>query len=143
MARLHPFMQPYDFLVAAYRVLGDTEAAQQWMEHGVGEHCEPMDPGPQLDNCTAWYWSLAGTHPDASLERIERALLETGDRPDFLDTKAMVHVSRGELEAAHAASIRAARLSPEDPYMVWQADRIGQLTLTGVGARAADAPPAP
>ncbi len=130
MARLHPFTRPYDFLVAAYQVLGDQELAEAWMTKGMEEHCEPMEASPLLDNCLAWYWSLAGLNPDAALERIERALSETGDRPDFLDTKAMVHVAREEFQLARDASLRAARLSPEDPYMLWQAERIGQLTTT-------------
>ncbi|MFT4627729.1 MAG: tetratricopeptide (TPR) repeat protein [Myxococcota bacterium] len=136
MARLHPFMQPYDFLVAAYRVLGDDTVAQRWMDHGIEEHCSPMSASALLDNCMAWYWSLAGQHPDASLVRIDRALAESGARPDFLDTKAMVHVARGEYDLAFDASLGAARLSPEDPYMLWQAERIGQLVPTSATADA-------
>ena len=64
-----------------------------------------------------------------SLERlhhvgVDGALAETGPRPDYLDTKAVVHLARGELDLAFDAAIHAARLSPDDVYMLWQAERI-------------------
>ena len=127
MARLHPHTQPYDFLVAAHRILGDDGATRQWLEQGLEEHCQPMEGSPEEDNCVAWYLSLAERNLDSALTRIESALGETGERADFLDTKAMVHLARGEFDEARRAARQAARLSPDDVYMLWQAERIAEI----------------
>jgi hypothetical protein len=70
---------------------------------------------------------LAGQNLDESLRLVERALAATGHRSDFLDTKAVIHVMRGELDAALVAANGAARMRPQDPYMLWQAERIARL----------------
>jgi tetratricopeptide (TPR) repeat protein len=127
MARLHPYTRPFDFLVAAHRVLGDDKAAQAALAEGLAAHCKPMPKGADQDNCYAWYYAMAGERGDDALERIERALAKTGERPDFLDTKAMVHLSRAEYPQALEAANAAARLSPDDVYMLWQAERIAQI----------------
>jgi tetratricopeptide (TPR) repeat protein len=127
MARLHPRTRPIDFLVAAKAVTGERGMALDYMRAGIERDCNALEDGPSTDNCLAWYWSLAGEKPDESLQRIERALGEEGDRSDFLDTKAMVHLARGEYEAARDAAVAAARLSPDNVYMLWQAERIGEL----------------
>lgn len=125
MARLHPFQRPFDFLVAAHRVLGDD--ATSWLAEGTKAHCDPLPEGTDEDNCLAWYWALAGLEPEQALTRIDRALAATGPRSDYLDTKAMVHLSRGEVALARTAAHEAARLAPDDVYMLWQAERIAQL----------------
>ncbi|MEZ4319019.1 MAG: aspartyl protease family protein [Myxococcota bacterium] len=127
MARLHPRSRPIDFLVAANQVTGDHEQALTFMHEGIDRDCKALDDGPSEDNCLAWYWSLAGVQPDQALERIDRALAADGDRSDFLDTKAMVHLARGEYEDARVAAVAAARLSPDNVYMLWQAERIADL----------------
>lgn len=133
MARLHPYTRPFDFLVAAYRVIGDEDAVNAGLAEGLEFHCEPMRDGPDKDNCYAWYYSLAGTHLDDALSRIVRALEETGDRPDFLDTRAMVHLTREEYAEALSSANAAARLSPDDVYMLWQAERIAQIAKSHLG----------
>lgn len=125
--RLHPGDRPLDFLVASQVAMGNAEDARAAMEEGIERDCSQMPDDPTSKNCTAWYYALAEVNPDAALALIEEALEETGDRPDFLDTKAMVHLARGEVSQAHEAAIAAARLSPDDIYMLWQADRIGEL----------------
>jgi len=127
MARLHPRTRPIDFLVAAKEVVGEHDRALSYMKEGIERDCASMDAGPGADNCLAWYWSLARVHPDESLARIERALAAGGERSDFLDTLAMVHLSRGEFDSAGKAAIAAARLSPDNVYMLWQAERILDL----------------
>ncbi|MEQ1502729.1 MAG: retroviral-like aspartic protease family protein [Myxococcota bacterium] len=151
MARLHPFDQPSDFLVGANRTLGDLEAVRTGLAAGLRDQCDPLPAEtPDHDNCVAWFEALAGVEPDDALTRIDRALAATGERSDFLDTKAMVHLSRDEYAAALSAAHAAARLAPDDIYMLWQAERIAQLAeqQLGVapiprGAIAADAAPAP
>jgi tetratricopeptide (TPR) repeat protein len=115
--------------------MGNEQAAEARYQQGLEEHCAPMPKGPAAANCRAWYDALAGRDLDAALRAIDAALAESGDRSDFLDTKAMVHLARGELGKAHEAARQAARMSPDDVYMLWQAERIGAL------ARRADAPP--
>ncbi|MCO4743439.1 MAG: aspartyl protease family protein [Proteobacteria bacterium] len=127
IARLHPGDRPLDFVVASHAAMGDEGTAVEVMERGIARDCAQMVTSPTQDNCTAWYYALAGVEKEQSLALIEGALAETGDRPDFLDTKAMVHLSRGELELAHGAALSAARLSPDDIYMLWQADRIKDM----------------
>jgi tetratricopeptide (TPR) repeat protein len=127
MARLHPQRRPVDFLVAAHHALGDQEQALALMREGVETQCAPIEDDASLDNCLAWFYSLAGVHGDEALMRIERALERTGDRPDYLDTKAMVHLARREFPQAHQAALAAARMSPDDVYMLWQAERLGEM----------------
>ena len=127
MHRLHPFTKPFDFLVGAHRVLEDQASVNRWLEEGLEAHCEPMRRHPNKDNCMAWYYAMAGMRPDAALRHIDQALEKTGERADFLDTKAMVHLSRGEFQQAETAANAAARLSPDDVYMLWQAERIAQI----------------
>jgi tetratricopeptide (TPR) repeat protein len=126
MARLHPDGRPYDFLVAAHQMLGDDADVARWRATGVEAHCEPME-GPGRENCFAWYDALAGVDLDRALERIDKALAAEGERSDFLDTKAMVHLARRELPMAREAALQAARMSPDDVYMLWQAERISDI----------------
>jgi len=130
MGRLHPHNKPFDFLVAAHRILGDDQEMERYYELGQEAHCEPMPTGPSSDNCRAWYDALAGWHLDAALERIERSLEAEGDRSDFLDTAAMVHLARGDVGEALAAARQAARMSPDDVYMLWQAERIADIAAS-------------
>jgi tetratricopeptide (TPR) repeat protein len=127
MGRLHPDARPFDFLVAANRILGDEAQTLAFREQGLTEHCAPMKSGPSAENCRAWYDALAGVDLDRALARIDAALAEDGDRSDFLDTKAMVHLARHEPELAKAAAVQAARMSPDDVYMLWQAERISDI----------------
>ena len=121
--RLHPKDHPLDFLVAAQRALGEDATALGLMHQGVEEDCKPL-PTPELrDNCVAWYYTLAGHDLDQALDRITRALDTAGQRSDFLDTKAMVHYARREFDLAERSSVVAARMNPDDPYLLWQADR--------------------
>jgi hypothetical protein len=43
----------------------------------------------------------------------------------------MVHLARGEAESAVTSAKSAARLSPDDVYMVWQAERIAEIASEG------------
>lgn len=135
MSRLHPPRRPIDFMVAAHRTLGDSDEATVLMEEGIRRDCNDGWPEPSRDNCVAWYSALAGVDLDDSLTRIERALDVEGDRSDFLDTKAMVHLARGEYAQAYASAMAAARLSPDDIYMLWQAERLQDLVDAEDGSR--------
>jgi len=127
LERLHPNRQPLDFMVASYNAIGDAEASITAMREGVERDCQPMDDQSLIDNCFAWYWALAGVRTDDALRKIDAALEAEGPRSDFLDTKAMVHLARGEYEQAHMAASTAARMSPQDVYMLWQVERISDI----------------
>ena len=127
MSRLHPNNQPFDFLVAAHAILQDTEQTAAYRAQGLEEHCAPMPAGAAAENCRAWYDALAGIDLDKALSRIDAALAEQGERSDFLDTKAMVHLARREVDQAQQAALQAARMSPDDVYMLWQAERISDI----------------
>lgn len=126
MARLHPERRPVDFQVAAHHALGEQEQALALMKEGIARHCAPMEDHGR-DNCLAWFQALAHHDLDEALTRITRALNAEGPRSDYLDTAAMVHLARGDLQEAFDAAWAAARLSPDDVYMLWQAERIGDL----------------
>ena len=138
MGRLHPERRPVDFVVAAHHALGDQDLAESLMRDGIAGQCEPLSDAAARDNCLAWFYALAGVHGDEALMRIERALAKTGDRSDYLDTKAMVHLARREFGEAHTAAVSAARLSPDDVYMLWQAERIGEMVDDTVTAPSED-----
>lgn len=128
VGRLHPDLRPLDFMVAAYAAIGDERLTRAYLQAGLDRDCKAMDRYPTArDNCTAWYRGLAGDRLDHALALVDAALAESGPRPDYLDTKAVVHAARGELELAHQAAVQAARLSPDDVYMLWQAERIAAL----------------
>jgi len=128
VGRLHPELRPLDFMVAAYHAIGDERLKGAYLQEGISRDCEAMERFPSArDNCTAWYRGLAGERLDAARALVDSALAETGPRPDYLDTKAVVHLARGELDLAYNAAIQAARLSPDDVYMLWQAERIAAL----------------
>jgi len=140
MDRLHPGDRPLDFMVAAHTALGDRAQALELMQEGIDRDCTRAQSRASENNCLAWYYALADTEHAQALRRIDEALAETGDRSDFLDTKAMVHLSRGEYEEAHRAAVAAARLSPDDVYMLWQAERLGQLARHETAAEAGEQP---
>ena len=128
MDRLHPQLRPLDFLVAGYHAIGEDAAADTALGEGIVRDCEPIPEGPENDNCYAWYWALRGTHLDESRDRIESALAASGERSDFLDTRAMVYLARGDLASAADSARRAARLNPDDAYMLWQAERLSEMS---------------
>jgi tetratricopeptide (TPR) repeat protein len=132
--RLHENLLPLDFLVASHQAIGDVDQARALMREGIGRDCEQFKERPGRNNCVAWYFALAGHDLDRARAMIDRALASAGPRSDFLDTKAVIHLARGELDDAFEAALAAARLSPDDIYMQWQVERISEL------ARAAPAP---
>ncbi len=127
MGRLHPFQRPIDFMVASHHQLGDQELALELRAEGIARDCDDARNQALRDNCIAWYNALAGHDPDGSLALVESALEAEGERSDFLDTKAVIHLVRGEYDLAHQSALAAARLQPDDVYMLWQAERIAQL----------------
>jgi tetratricopeptide (TPR) repeat protein len=127
LSRLHPADRPLDFEVAALHEIGDQAGALQRRALGEERFCQPLRAGPEHDNCRAWFAALAGVDLDDAVRRIDRALAASGPRADFLDTAAMVHLAVGDWDQALDAARHAARLGPDDVYMVWQAERIADL----------------
>ncbi len=123
MARLHPDDRPLDFLLAGYLALGEDEQVQALWSEGMQKDCEPLEDGPSRDNCVAWYGAMADQDLDSALELSLRANQQAPHRSDYLDTLAMVHMRRGELEEAQRAALQALRLNPDDIYLLWQVDR--------------------
>jgi tetratricopeptide (TPR) repeat protein len=133
--RTHPRLRPNDFLTGAHAAVGDLAAAAALRADGTSRDCGALGSSPSADNCHAWYAVLALTDLDLAQRLVDEALAQDGERSDFLDTKAMVHLARGELQPAYDSAIAAARMSPADPYMLWQAARIAaQLTPPAASA---------
>ena len=142
MARLHPDQRPLDYLVVSNEILGRHDEAARYMAEGIERDCKGITERPQRQNCDAWYHALGGVELDAALSGIDDALDVAGQRSDFLDTKAMVHLARGEVAVAADTALRAARMSPDDVYMLWQAERIAQIAA-GTPSKLAPGSPAP
>ena len=127
LSRLHPGMLPLDFMSAVYREIGEFELSNAAMLEGVTRDCEDITIEPERRNCTAWYASMGEGDLDEALREVDLALAEDPHRSDFLDTKAVVHLRRGEFEQAYQASRSAALLAPDSIYNLWQLSRIEQL----------------
>lgn len=125
--RLHPRQRPFDFLVAAYQTIGDEDRARAYQELGLERDCSRFRQRIGRLNCVAWYSALAHADLDQALRQVDRVLARSGPRADYLDTKAVVHLARGEIERAYQAAIEAAKLMPDDVYMRWQVERISAM----------------
>jgi tetratricopeptide (TPR) repeat protein len=135
LARLHPGDRPFDFLSAAYAELGETAEAASFMALGRDHDC-PLAPNPMSEkNCQAWYQALSHQDLPDAREQIETALAADPNRPEYLDTLAVVLHAQGDVADARAAAFRAASLSPDDVYLLWQAARMdAELRAAGVEA---------
>ncbi|MCB9759336.1 MAG: tetratricopeptide repeat protein [Alphaproteobacteria bacterium] len=129
MSRLHPEARPLDFLVAADRLTGAADPAtiETLLTEGIGRDCDDIEEEPSRNNCMAWYQSMAGDAGDAALALIQGAVDAEPHRSDFLDTLAMVYLTRGELAEAADAALEAARITPDRFYHLWQVERITSL----------------
>ncbi len=125
LSRLHPGDGPLDFMASAYRLLDAPEAAAQSFTDGFARDCGKGSDANQA-NCSAWYAGLAGKDLDAAAQDIARALDAEPHSAQYLDTLAVVYESRGMLDDAHNAAVRAALRDPKDVYLLWQARRLGQ-----------------
>ncbi len=132
--RLHPESRPLDFMMAVAHLLGDEDRVGELLALGLERDCEAQEEAPSRQNCTAWYYALAGRQLDEAAELIDAAVAAEPLRADFLDTLAVVRLARGQLPAAVEAAERAARRAPGDIYNLWQAERIRALADGAEGA---------
>lgn len=63
-------------------------------------------------NNLAWMWGLREKNPDQALEYINRAIAQTGPAAELLDTRAVVHLSRGDAQLAVKDLEQAIESSP-------------------------------
>lgn len=124
-ARLHPDQEPLDYLAAAMQLLGEEAEAEALARRGLARDCAGIEAEDSRKNCEAWYRALGEVELEQARLLIEEALQPDPHRTDYLDTLALVHEVREEHEAAGRASLEAAHLSPDDVYLLWQADRRG------------------
>ncbi|MCP4809835.1 MAG: hypothetical protein GY913_25455 [Proteobacteria bacterium] len=125
MARLHAESQPLDFQLASLALVGADTG--DLMQRGIERDCEQLEDESSINNCMAWYSAMSGNDDDQSLAWIESAVADEENRSDFLDTLAMVHLARGEFTEAADAALKAARITPDRFYHLWQAERIRTL----------------
>ena len=130
LARLHPGDGPLDFVAAAYAMAGQQPKAEALREQGEARDCARAVEGASHDNCVAWYSGMVGSNLDEAWTAIQRAVEAEPTRSDFLDTFAVVAEARGDLDTARDAARRAARLSPEDVYLLWQVRRLDSIEPT-------------
>ena len=127
--RLHPGDGPLDFFSAAYHAVGDSHLSLQLMNEGRARDCSENITGTSQKNCQAWYLGLAQVELAEARKLIESALHQEPNRAEFLDTLAIVLEAQGEIKGAKEAAFNAAKLVPDDVYLLWQANRL-QMALT-------------
>jgi tetratricopeptide (TPR) repeat protein len=136
LARLHPSDRPFDFLSAAYAELGETAEAASFMALGRAHDCPSTESEISEKNCEAWYLALSHQDLPEARKDIEGALAADPNRPEFLDTLAVVLHAQGDVVDARAAAFRAASLAPDNAYLLWQAARMdAEARATSVEAR--------
>lgn len=124
--RLHPGDEPLDFLAAAWNSLGDLERSNKLMERGLERDCGRANAERSQQNCVAWYQAMGFHELTEARGLIEKALISEPNRPEFMDTMAVVLEAQGELSAARAMAWQAALHSPDDVYLFMQALRLGE-----------------
>jgi len=133
VARLHADARPLDFELALWHLLGDEARVKELLARGLERDCSEIDDHASAKNCEAWYRALAHEDLDAALAAIETAVHDEPNRPDYLDTLAMVLSARGDAVGAAEAARSAARFAPDDLYHVWQAERLSRLAEPAPG----------
>ncbi len=128
VGRLHPGEGALDFIAAAYQRAGEEDRALRIAQAGRERDCPLADEQAQRDNCQAWYRGVVGVELDEARALIEGALVEHPRRAEFLDTLSVVLEAQGDLAGARDASWKAAVLSPDDVYLLWQASRLDRAT---------------
>lgn len=124
LARLHPGDEPWDFVGAARIAAGDVTRGKEALAKGYARDCAPMPEGPDRQNCDAWYWALGGERLPEAAARVELALEERPWASAYHDTAATVYAAAGDAAQAREHALLAAKLSPGDPYLLWQLDRV-------------------
>jgi len=125
VARLHPGDGPLDMLAAGYRATGEATRSHSLMEEGRSRDCvETTEDDASRANCEAWYAAVGGGDLQIARERIDAALEAAPGRAEYLDTLAVVLEAQGEVAEARDTAWRAARLVPDDVYLLWQAVRL-------------------
>jgi Tfp pilus assembly protein PilF len=86
-------------------------------------------------NCEAWYLALSHQDLPEARKQIDIAVAAEPNRPEYLDTLAVVLDAQGNVADARAAAFRAASLAPDNVYLLWQAARMDdEMRATGVEA---------
>jgi tetratricopeptide (TPR) repeat protein len=135
LARLHPSDRPFDFLSAAYAELGETAEAASFMALGRDHDCKLAENAMSEKNCEAWYLALSHQDLPEARKQIDIAVAAEPNRPEYLDTLAVVLDAQGNVADARAAAFRAASLAPDNVYLLWQAARMDdEMRATGVEA---------
>lgn len=125
-AQLHPGQGALDFLAAAYHRAGQQDLAVELSVTGRERDCGLLEDAPRRQNCEAWYRGIVGEDLGEARRLVELALVDSPDSSEFLDTLAVVLEAQGDRSGAADASRRAARLAPDDVYLLWQAARLEQ-----------------
>jgi cytochrome c-type biogenesis protein CcmH/NrfG len=111
-------------MAAAWRIVGDPKQANSLKAAGLKRDCTRASTENSKDNCKAWYSALVHQELDDARIRIDRAVRAEPTKAEFLDTLAMVLEAQGHIGAAKDAAIKAARLAPDDIYLLLQAARL-------------------
>ncbi len=124
LGRLHPGSQPFDFVGAAWLAVGEEVRGGEALTTGYARDCSRLPASPERDNCDAWYWALQHKNLDQAAARMKQALAAQPTNSAFHDTAAVVSLAAGDAASAFAHAQEAARLSPWDPYLLWQVGRM-------------------
>jgi tetratricopeptide (TPR) repeat protein len=120
--RVQPAVAPLDFQVGALSWLALPN--KEITERGIKRDCTSSSLKTEKDNCIGWYYTLSGTHLFQARWRINRTLRAQPHRPDYLDTLAVFHYTKGQLKEAAETATAAVILDPGNIYMLWQRELI-------------------
>lgn len=121
-AKLHEGQGALDFLGHAYVQLGQIELGRSLAEQGRVRDCSG-EVDDSRANCEAWYRAVAGVDLSEAHALVQSALAAQPHRSAYLDTLSVVLEGLGQVDGARQAAISAARLEPDDVYLLWQAAR--------------------
>jgi Flp pilus assembly protein TadD len=131
VGRLHPGDGALDFYGAGWHHVGEPATAHRLIDTGRARDCKRAREETSRANCEAWYSALRRDALNEARKQVEGALAVHPSRSEYLDTLAMVAEAQGDLASAQSAALKAARLSPDDIYLLWQAERLTEAAAGG------------
>jgi tetratricopeptide (TPR) repeat protein len=133
LARVYSIHEAGDLLeahvryAAEYDSLGQTDAARRERERIAATLTRTLaraDADAGTLNALAWYAALGNIHLEEALVAARRAAALEPRNTGILDTLAEVYFRLGRKEEALGAIRRALAITPEDPYLKGQEQRM-------------------
>jgi tetratricopeptide (TPR) repeat protein/predicted aspartyl protease len=98
-----------------YAMLDREDLALPQLSHWISAHRNEVDRHEVL-NARCWSRAMLGVELDQALKDCDEALDSQPRRADYFDSRAWLHLRRGELRAALSDYDRSLRLRPDAPW---------------------------